>query len=107
MDIKDLKVSNQLELEGRFAEGFSLPARAAESAVAHQAAKSADPGVRMNADSADMTAVTHTTNIGEPTAPTDGSVAEADSADLAVSEVPEWVEQVFGPRGCWLPVICN
>jgi hypothetical protein len=106
MNTHNLKVSEVLELERISAAVFWLPAMSADSVARLKAANNAARAKSQNAASA---AVTDTTNIAGRTVPkaTDVSGAAVGSADLAVSVVPEWVEQIFGPRACWLPVICN
>jgi hypothetical protein len=109
MTINNLKVSEVSELETISAAVFWLPAISPDNVARLKAANNAARAKSQNAANADPTGVTDTTNILDRTAPTATAVsgAAAGSADLAVSVVPEWVEQIFGPRACWLPVICN
>jgi hypothetical protein len=111
MSIKDLNVSQALALTEPFI-GFrrldKIPAsvgfRAAMTATTAEPTKSAAQTASANASSTDM----GTADImGIMSATVTGALAaEAGSEVLADSVVPAWA-RVFGPRGCWLPVICN
>jgi hypothetical protein len=109
MNIHNLKVFEVSDLERISAAVFWLPAMTADSVARLRAANSAAQAKSKTAANAGTEG---TTSIADRTAhkapmSTAVSVAEDGSADLAVSVVPEWVEQIFGPRACWLPVICN